>query len=157
MNLREYFESDLEYFAWELETSNENGTYFEYNGNTYFLKRTLSEHSRTYVRNESQFNKWCEKYFSEEELRPASTKRNVSLIMKKCSELSEEQASLLDFSFDLGVYQKYRLTNIQFLNRFYISKNNKEIVYDCLNEEDYNKFHINLMKWIEIAIDYLDE
>ena len=107
MSLREYFESDLDYFAWKLEHSSENGTYFEHNGNTYILRRTVSEHSRTYVRNESQFNKWCEKHFSEEELRPASTKRGESLIMSKCPELSKEQASLLDFSLSLGAYQKY--------------------------------------------------
>ena len=157
MSLREYFESDLDYFAWKLENSSENGTYFEHNGNTYILRRTLSEHSRIYVRNESQFNKWCEKYFSEEELRPASTKRSEELIMSKCPELSKEQASLLDFKLHFGAYQKHRLTNMTFFNMFYISKNNKEIVYSCLPEGDYNKFHTNLMEWIEFAIDYLDE
>ena len=157
MSLREYFESDLDYFAWKLENSSENGTYFEYNGNTYILRRTLSEHSRTYVRNESQFNKWCEKHFSEEELRPASTKRDESLIMSKCPELSKEQASLLDFSLSLGAYQKYRITNMTFFNMFYVSKNNQEIAYGCLPICDYNKFHTNLMQWIEFAIDYLDK
>ena len=44
-----------------------------------------------------------------------------------------------------------------FVNMFYISKNNKEIVYSCLPTCDYNKFHTNLMEWIEFAIDYLDK
>lgn len=157
MSLREYFESDLDYFAWKLEHSSENGTYFEHNGNTYILRRTFSEHSRTYARNESPFNKWCEEHFSEEELRPASTKRSEELIMSKCPELSKEQASLLDFKLDFGAYQKYRITNMTFLNMFYISKNNKEIVYGYLPTGDYNKFHTNLMEWIEFAIDYLDK
>lgn len=157
MSLREYFKDDLDYFVWKLLNASDSGTYFEHDGNTYILKRSLIEHNRTYIRNESSFNKWCEEHFSQEELRPASTKRNESLIMSKCPELSKEQASLLDFKLDLVAYQKYRLTNMTFFNMFYISKNNKEIVYSCLPTGDYNKFHTNLKEWIEFAIGYLDK
>lgn len=45
MSLREYFESDLDYFAWSLETSNESGKYFDYNNERYILRRKLEAYS----------------------------------------------------------------------------------------------------------------
>ena len=45
MSLREYFESDLDYFAWSLETSNEYGKYFDYNNERYILRRKIDDYS----------------------------------------------------------------------------------------------------------------
>lgn len=157
MSLREYFESDLDYFAWKLETSNESGKYFEYNNNIYILKRMLVEHHRTYVRNESAFNKWCEKYFSEEELRPSSTIRSTDKLIDKCPELSRKEAGYLDFILSFGAYQKDILSNVSYLNRFYICCNDKEIMVDFLPSGDYNKFHKDLIDWIQFAINYLNK
>jgi len=41
MSLREYFENDLDYFAWSLETSSESGKYFKYNNEVYVIRRKL--------------------------------------------------------------------------------------------------------------------
>lgn len=45
MSLREYFESDLDYFAWSLETSSESGKYFELNNERYILRRKIDSYS----------------------------------------------------------------------------------------------------------------
>lgn len=155
MSLMEYFENDLDYFVWKLLNASNSGTYFEHNGSTYILKRSLVEHNRTYVRNESSFNKWCEEHFSQEELRPGSPTRTTHKIMNKCPELSHEQAGTLDFLLSFGGYQKYSLSNITFLSRFSISCNSEHITIDFLPSDSYEIFKNQLTEWVKYALTHL--
>ena len=155
MSLREYFENDLDYFVWKLLNASDSGTYFEHDGNTYVLKRSLIEHNRTYVRNESSFNKWCEEHFSQEELRPGSSTRTTHKIMSRCSELSHEQAETLDFFLSVGGYQKYLVSNMTFLSRFSISCNGEHIAIDFLPLDNYEIFKNQLTEWVKYALTHL--
>lgn len=155
MSLKEYFKSDLDYFVWKLLNASDSGICFEHNENTYILKRSLVEHNRTYIKNESSFNKWCEEHFSQEELRPGSPIRTTHKIMSRCPELSCEQAENLDFVLSLGGYQKYLLSNITFLNRFSISCNGEHIAIDFLPSDNYEIFKNQLTEWVEYALTHL--
>jgi len=155
MSLREYFENNLDYFVWKLLNASDSGTYFEYNGSTYILKRSLIEHNSTYVRNESSFNKWCEEHFSQEELRPGSQIRTTHMIMSRCPELSREQAGTLDFFLSVGGYQKYSLSNMTFLMRFSISCNGSHIAIDFLPSDNYEIFKNQLTEWVKYALSHL--
>lgn len=155
MCLREYFENDLDYFVWKLLNASDSGTYFEHNGNTYILKRSFIEHNRTYVRNESSFNKYCEEHFSQEELRAGSPIRTTNMIMNKCPEVSREQAGTLDFFLSVGGYQKYLLTNMSFLSRFSISCNGENIAIDFIPSDNYEIFKNHLTEWVKYALRHL--
>ena len=157
MSLREYFESDLDYFAWSLENASSSGKYFEYNGNLYLLRRFFVEHYRTYIKNKGQFANWCENNFTERELHPASSKRSGRLIKNRCPELSKEESEMLDFALSLGVYQEYILTDVSYLSRFCISKDGKHIYYDYLPDGNYNKLHSDLIQWIKFVEERIND